>query len=81
MTKKTTGNNGIDDQTDKNTLERIIPLSKWHEHHPWPPLGGMRHIRFYQEEKNAAHCFVKKGNRVLVRERKFLEWLSTSDAA
>jgi len=67
--------------TNNNHPDRLIPLNKWHEYHPWPPIGGMRHIRFFREEKNAAHCFVKKGGRVLVRERAFLDWVSTSDAA
>ena len=79
MTRKTTDINGTN--TNNNTHERLIPLSKWPDYHPWPPLGGMRHIRFYAEEKGATDCFVKKGGCVLVRERKFLEWASLSDAA
>ena len=86
-TKKTAADNTsiaqvVTETTTKgNQPERLIPLKDWHHYHPWPPLGGMRHIRFYAEEKGATDCFVKKGGCVLVRERKFLEWASMSDAA
>ena len=88
MKKKSNGDNtptdnkaGSNVPTNDNQPDRLIPLNKWHEYHPWPPIGGMRHIRFFREEKNAAHCFVKKGGRVLVRERQFLDWAATPDAA
>jgi hypothetical protein len=81
MIKKTTDNNGRDNQNDNNTPDRLIPIKLWPQYHPWPPEGGLRHIRFFSEKKNACHCFVKKGGRVLIRERTFLEWASTSDAA
>jgi hypothetical protein len=66
--------------TNDNQPDRLIPLNKWHEHHLWPPIGGMRHIRFLAEEKKATHCFIKKGSRVLVKELTFLDWASTNDA-
>jgi hypothetical protein len=67
--------------TSSETPERLIPLSRWNDYHDWPPVGGMRHIRFNAKKKQAAHCFVKKGSLVLVRERTFLVWASLSDAA
>jgi len=27
---------------------RLIPLTDWPKHHPWPPLGGLRHLVFTQ---------------------------------
>lgn len=80
MTKKTTDSNGMDTQNDNNTQDRLIPLKSWPNYHPWPPEGGLRHIRNFREEKKASHCFVKKGGCVLIREREFLEWASTSDS-
>jgi len=61
--------------------DRLVPLVSWPRYHPWPSVGGLRHIRFYAEEKGATECFVKRGGRVLVRERKFLEWASVNDPA
>ena len=62
-----------------STPDRLIPFKCWPELHKWPPIGGLRHIRFYAKEKGAADCFVKKGRRVLILERKFLEWASRND--
>ena len=61
--------------------DRLIPIKTWPKLHPWPPEGGLRHIRFWAEEKGATHCFVKKGGRVLIREQAFLKWASTNDIA
>lgn len=62
-----------------STPDRTISLVDWPKFHPWPPVGGLRHIRFWAKEKGATDCFVKKGGRVLVRERKFLEWATSTD--
>lgn len=85
--KKSTGKNDSGDKVttdittsgDNNTIDRLIPIELWPEYHIWPPVGGLRHIRFYAEEKGATDCFVKKGGRVLVRERKFFDWASCND--
>ncbi len=69
------------EKNGRTTPDRLIPMNKWEEFHPWPPIGGMRHIRFYAKEKGATDCFVKKGSRVLIRERAFLEWASVNDVA
>lgn len=61
--------------------DRLIPLTAWPKFHPWPPIGGLRHIRFHAEEKGAAECFVKRGGRVLIREGRFIEWASGNDGA
>ena len=61
------------------TSDRLIPMTKWPNYHPWPPIGGLRHIRFNAEEKGATECFVKSGGRVKVWERKFLKWSATND--
>jgi hypothetical protein len=90
MAKKKNDTNGTDKPTDNgvvanaptngNHTDRLIPIKAWPDYHPWPPEGGLRHIRFWAEEKGAADCFVKKGSRVLVREQAFLKWASTTDA-
>lgn len=67
--------------TIDNQQERLIPLKLWNRFHHWPPTGGMRHIRTNMAKKGACHLFVKKGGLVLVRERAFWEWASTSDAS
>jgi hypothetical protein len=26
---------------------RLIPATEWNQHHPWPPLGGLRYLIFH----------------------------------
>ena len=63
---------------------RIIPATDWHHHHPWPPIGGMRHLIFKSKARpNApgngledAGAIVRVGRRVLIDEGKFFAWVS-----
>ena len=57
--------------TDSRTTRRLIPITRWNDYHPWPPAGGMRHLRFHCDSNGYANAFVKVGNRVLVDEREF----------
>ena len=38
---------------------RLIPVTKWNEYHPWPPIGGLRHLIFYEKTNGFAHCVVR----------------------
>lgn len=93
MSKKKNDTTGTDKSTEnrgatggptndnQSQPERLIPLKAWDKYHDWPPIGGLRHIRFYSKKKRASHVFVKKGGLVLVRERAFWEWASNGDAS
>jgi hypothetical protein len=50
---------------------RFIPITDWNKFHPWPPIGGMRHIRFFAKERGFDTAFVKAGRRILVDEQEF----------
>ena len=52
---------------------RLIPITEWGRFHAWPPLGGLRHLRFHESAKGFGGAFVKIGRRVLVDEAKFFE--------
>ena len=62
------------------TQTRLIPLTRWHEYHVWPPLGGMRHLRFHESAKGFSGAFIKVGRRVLVDEAKFFECVKNQEA-
>ena len=62
MTEKTTQN------------KRLIPVTKWNDFHTWPPVGGLRHLIFYEHTNGFNHCVVRVGRRVLIDEDKFFEW-------
>ena len=50
---------------------RLIPLVDWPKFHPWPPIGGLRHLAFFAEERGFAKAFVKVGRRLLIDEAEF----------
>lgn len=52
----------------------LIPVTKWPEHHSWPPIGGLRHLIFKAKENGFEQCVVRVGRRVLIDEASFFEW-------
>ena len=44
----------------------LIPIPQWPDYFPWPPIGGLRHLRFYCETNGFEDAFVKVNGRVLV---------------
>ena len=51
------------------------PVTKWHEHHQWPPLGGLRHLIFFAAS-NGFHKVIRRvGRRVLIDETAFFQWV------
>jgi len=59
---------------------RFIPVSKWNEHHQWPPVGGLRHLIFFAE-KNGFHKVIKRcGRRVLIDESAFFNWMEEQNS-
>lgn len=52
-------------------IPRLIPLTDWPKHHPWPPIGGLRHLNFNARHNGFASAFKKCGRRVLVDESEF----------
>jgi hypothetical protein len=61
-------------QGEQKPERRLIPVTKWGEYYPWPPIGGLRHLIFYENTNGFAHCIVRIGRRVLIDEAKFFEW-------
>ena len=53
---------------------RLIPVVKWPECHPWPPIGGLRHLIF-NGGTNGFDAVVRRiGRRVLIDEAAFFAW-------
>ena len=59
---------------------RLIPVTKWNEFHTWPPIGGLRHLIFYEQTNGFNYCVVRVGRRVLIDEYKFFEWMEQINA-
>ncbi len=57
---------------DKQTKShRLIPVPQWNNFHPWPPVGGLRHLIFNEKTNGFKSAFKRVGGRVLVDEAEF----------
>jgi hypothetical protein len=54
---------------------KLIPVTDWCNHHPWPPLGGLRHLIFYSKNNGFDEVIHRVGSRVLIDEAAFFEWV------
>ncbi len=54
---------------------RLIPVTRWGEHHDYPPIGGLRHLIFHAKENGFAACLRRIGRRVLIDEAAYFEWV------
>ena len=61
------------------TVSRVIPLTEWPKFHPWPPLGGLRHLVFHANRNGFNKVVKRAGRRVLIDEAAFFEWLEESN--
>jgi hypothetical protein len=58
--------------------ERLIPLSKWNEYHPYPTVGALRQYYFYKDSNGFAECCEgggMNGGRILINEAKYFAWI------
>lgn len=57
---------------------RLIPASDWNDFHPWPPIGGLRHLIFHAEQNGFDAVVRRCGRRVLINETAFFDWVERS---
>lgn len=55
---------------------RLIPVTAWNKHHPWPPIGGLRHLIFHAKSNGFNQVIRRVGRRVLIDEIAFFDWAS-----
>lgn len=63
-----------------NTSRRFIPLPQWNDYHPWPTIGGLRWMVFNAKDNGLEHCLRRVGNRILIDETAFWEWVDQQKA-
>lgn len=61
------------------SLPKLIPVTKWNEHHQFPPIGGLRHLIFHEKANGFARCIRRIGRRVLIDEAAFFEWVEAQN--
>lgn len=55
-------------------LGRLIPVTEWNKHHPWPREGGLRHLIFFHKTNGFSNVVRRVGGRVLIDEKAFFSW-------
>ncbi len=54
---------------------RVIPLIKWPDFHPWPSIEGLRYIVKHAHYNGFNTAIIRAGSRVLISEQAFFNWL------
>jgi len=60
-----------------NPHTKLIPVIQWNDYHPWPPIGGLRHLIFYSNSNGFDQVVRRVGRRVLIDEAAFFAWVAT----
>ena len=66
-------------QSSNSETSRLIPVTKWNDFHIWPPIGGLRHLIFYEKKNGFESCVVRVGSRVLIDESAFFQWVKAGN--
>lgn len=61
------------------TTTKLIPAADWDKYHPWPPIGGLRHLIFFAESNGFNKVIRRIGRRVLIDEAAFFKWANSSN--
>lgn len=60
---------------------RLIPVTDWSAYHPWPPVGGLRHLIFHADNNGFDQVLRRVGRRVLIDEAAFFNWVNQRGGA
>lgn len=61
-------------------ISKLIPIKDWPDLHPWPPVGGLRHLVFHAKENGFDKVIRRVGRRVLIDEQAFFEWVDSQNS-
>jgi hypothetical protein len=62
------------------TAPRLILVTEWNQHHPWPSLPALRYLIFHEHSNGFARCVRRVGKRVLIHEGEFFKWVDERHA-
>lgn len=58
---------------------RYIKVTDWANHHPWPVIGGLRHLIFHEESNGFSTVVKRVGRTILIDEAEFFKWMENHD--
>lgn len=56
-------------------VRSLVPVTEWHNRHPWPPIGGLRHLILHSKSNGFDGVVYRIGRRVLIDEAAFFDWV------
>ena len=59
---------------------RLIALTDWPTHHPWPTVSGLRMMVYRAGETGADRWIKRIGRRILISEGAFFAWVEAQNA-
>lgn len=59
---------------------KLIPVTKWSDFHPWPNTAGLRHLIFNAHQNGFDAVIRRIGRRVLIDENSFFKWADKQGA-
>jgi hypothetical protein len=59
--------------------KRLIPVTKWNNHHEWPTEYGLRWLIFNADINGFDKVVVRVQNRVLIDEAAFFAWVAENN--
>jgi hypothetical protein len=67
--------------TNNSINTRLIPLSKWNDHHDYPTVSALRHLVFFEEQNNFSKVLRRLGKRIYIDEKSFFEWVDAQNSS
>lgn len=67
-----------DEQLLRKKNNRYLTIRRWRNYHNWPSRGQLNHFIFNRKKNGFEDVIKKIGNRWLIDEVKFFEWLSNN---
>jgi len=68
-----------DKETNALIKTTLIPLTEWPKRHPWPPIGGLRHLVFHAKTNGFDQVIKRASKRVLIDEAAFFRWVEQNN--
>ncbi len=65
-------------ENENTQTTRLFPATKWP--HPWPPLGGLRHLIFHAKTNGFDQVIRRVGRRILIDEAAFFRWVEQNNS-
>ena len=56
-------------------MTKLIPVTKWNNHHEWPTEAGLRYYIFNAEFNGFNKVMKRVGRRILIDETQFFDWV------